>query len=76
MGIAEKIALLTSRLPPDRQAEVLDFVEFLAVREAGRGSSMAFWTDEAFSILSLSGLTEHETDDPVTYELSDCIEKR
>jgi hypothetical protein len=33
MSIAEQIAEITAALPPDRQREVLDFVEFLKARE-------------------------------------------
>lgn len=32
MTIPERIAELTSELPPEKQAEVLDFVEFLRTR--------------------------------------------
>jgi hypothetical protein len=35
MTIADSVAIATSSLPPEKQREVLDFVEFLAQRTAG-----------------------------------------
>ena len=36
--IAERVAQLTAALPPEKQAEVLDFVEFLRARAAPSGA--------------------------------------
>ena len=45
MTIADSVAMATSSLPPDKQREVLDFVEFLAQR-SGRSAQgpVAFGT--------------------------------
>lgn len=69
MGVAEKIAEGLAQLPPDRQAEVLDFVEFLAARNR---TQQADWTAGQFKALALASLVGD--DDPVGYELSDCKE--
>jgi Protein of unknown function (DUF2281) len=75
MGVAEKIAEIAATLPPAKQAEVLDFVEFLASRTTGGGvPDPAEWTDTAFQTLALRGLADD--DDPVRYDLSDCKETR
>lgn len=78
MGVPEKIAALAARLPPAKQAEVLEFVEFLASRLAARsaapGREVAAWSDAAFHELALQSLAADE--DPVTYELADCKETR
>jgi Protein of unknown function (DUF2281) len=41
MNVPEQVAKLCQNLPPDKQAEVLDFVEFLVLRQLPTG-----WTVE------------------------------
>jgi hypothetical protein len=62
--IAQKLALL----PPEKQAEVFDFVEFIAARTS------AGWTDRHFQSMSLAQALRDQEDDPVTYSSSDCRE--
>lgn len=76
MGVAQKIAELAALLPPSKQAEVLDFVEFLAARAAAEGAEVAVWSDSAFKAVAIRGLLSDDVDDPITYELSDCKETR
>ena len=73
MGVAQKIAEIAATLPPAKQAEVLDFVEFLASRAGGApASSAAEWTDAEFQELALRAL--HDGDDvPVTYERAERL---
>lgn len=68
MSIAEKIAERVAGLPIERQAEIPDFVEFLAARHQQPGED---WPHGAFREFSLEQLQD---DDPVEYELSDCRE--
>ena len=68
MGHAELIAQKLALLPFDKQAEVFDFVEFIAVR-----SSMD-WTDRQFQSMSLTQAFRNQADDPVSYSMSDCRE--
>lgn len=74
MGVPEKIAELAARLPPEKQAEVLDFVEYLTERSSRRPVVEPGWSDEAFRHLALASLGADE--DPVTYELADCREQK
>jgi hypothetical protein len=74
MGVAEKIAALAARLPPAKQAEVLDFVEFLAARSAEPTNAASALDDEGFRALALRALADE--DDPVVYVLADCRETR
>ena len=69
VGVPELIARRVQALPPARQAEVLDFVEFLATRsDAG-----ADWTEHDFTALALaSALGEDE--DETKYDEADCRE--
>lgn len=68
MGYAELIAQKLALLPPEKQAEVFDFVEFIAAR------SSADWTESHFHAMSLSQALREQTDDPVSYSASDCRE--
>lgn len=70
MTIAERIATRVAVLPVARQAEVLDFVEFLAARQ--RSSAAVDWTESQFMAMSLEQL--FADDDPVAYDLADCRE--
>lgn len=70
MGVAERIAHKVESLPADKQAEVLDFVEFLAARAASEHDR----EDRAFGNLALAQALRGEDDDPVHYGLADCVE--
>ena len=74
MGVADKIAVLAAMLPPAKQAEVLDFIEFLAARRAGPAAASDAWDDDGFRALARRTLVDE--DDPVSYELGDCKETR
>ena len=65
MSVAEAIALKVSQLPPARQAEVLDFVEFLSARTTTT-------TEEELAFRSLALASLSDDDDPVVYSLEDC----
>ncbi len=65
-GLIEKL----QALPADKQAEVFDFVDFLAARSAG-----ADCTDREFSDFSLGQALRGMEDDPVTYSIDDLSEK-
>ena len=67
MGLPEKVAHQVAMLPPTEQAEVLDFVEFLASRLAARVHD-----DGEFLALALGGVIDE--DDPVVYQAGDCRE--
>jgi hypothetical protein len=49
MGYADIISQKVQQLSVEKQAEVLDFVEFIALRSAGRMD----WSDQDFSEMSL-----------------------
>ena len=53
MSVAELIAQKVHELPPERQAEVLDFVEFLTVRDAAKEG----WPESAF--LAFAAVRRH-----------------
>ncbi len=73
MGYGELIEKLQT-LPHEKQAEVFDFVEFLASRFGGMPAG-AEWTDASFSELSFGQALRGMDDDPVTYTLDDLKEK-
>jgi hypothetical protein len=73
MGFGELIEKLQA-LPADKQAEVFDFVEFLAVRFAARPAG-ADWADREFSDFSLGHALRGMESDPVTYSTDDLSEK-
>jgi hypothetical protein len=68
MGYAELIAQKLATLPPEKQAEVFDFVEFIASRAS------AGWTDAHYQSMSLAQALRDQEDDPVSYSQSDCRE--
>jgi hypothetical protein len=74
MGFSEKIAKIAATLSPSKQAEVLDFVEFLASRGTGERAEVAAAADAQFRDLALRAVVDD--DDPETYELKDCKEVR
>ena len=77
MGYAELINRLES-LPRDKQAEVFDFVEFLAARcgaSTNKPLPHAEWTDAEFSELSMRQALRGMEDEPVTYTRADLREQ-
>lgn len=77
MGYAELIEKLQA-LPKDKQAEVFDFVEFLASRFAAPGVNdrrdMAEWTEADFANFSLGQALRDVDNDPVVYSRDDLRE--
>jgi hypothetical protein len=73
MGYIELIEKLQT-LPRDKQAEVFDFVEFLAARFTAPPPD-AEWTDGKFSEFSLGQALRGMEDDPVSYTTDDLSEK-
>ena len=73
MGYAELIQQRLQTLPPDKQAEVYDFVEFIASRN--QKAAPVDWTDEAFSRLSMVQALRGLENDPVDYALTDVKER-
>lgn len=77
MGYAELINKLES-LPRDKQAEVFDFVEFLAARcgvSTNKPLPHAKWTDAEFSELSMRQALRGMEEETVTYTRADLQEK-
>ena len=77
MGYAELISRLES-LPREKQAEVFDFVEFLASRcgaTTGKQFTRAEWTDAEFSELSMRQALRGMEDESVTYTRADLREQ-
>lgn len=68
MGYAELTAQKLALLPLEKQAEVFDFVEFIAVRLS------IDWTNGQFQSMSLTQALRNEGDAPVSYSASDCRE--
>ena len=84
MGYAELIQQRLQTLPPEKQAEVYDFVEFLATRSQvvipldtaqRKKSAPTDWTDDAFSRLSITQAMRGLENDPVDYALTDIKER-
>ena len=65
MTIADSVAMATSSLPPDKQREVLDFVEFLAQR-SGRSAQGPVADIEAVkqALAGAAGIWKDRTDLP------------
>lgn len=77
MGYAELINRLES-LPRDKQAEVFDFVEFLAARcgaPTNKPSPYVEWTDAEFSELSMRQALRGMEEESVTYTRADLREQ-
>lgn len=72
MGYAELIEKLKA-LPADKQAEVFDFVEFLAAR-CGKDTTAGPWAERDFADFSLAQALRGLEDDPVTYTAADVKE--
>jgi hypothetical protein len=74
MGYAELIKKLQA-LPEDKQAEVFDFVEFLAARfAASKDAGRDEWSGNQFAEFSMEQAMRGMEDDPVTYSRSDLRE--
>lgn len=74
MGYAELIKKLQA-LPKDKQAEVFDFVEFLAARfAASKGADKDEWAESQFAEFSMEQAMRGMEDDPVTYSRDDLRE--
>jgi hypothetical protein len=77
MGYAELIEKLQD-LPADKQAEVFDFVEFLADR-FGKGKGTPFatgeWGDTEFSEFAMGQALRGMEDEPVLYTRNDLKEQ-
>lgn len=74
MGYAELIQQKLSALPPEKQAEIYDFVSIVSARTA---ADMAHedWTQLEFSRASLAQAMRGLEDDPVIYTRDDLKEK-
>jgi len=74
MGYAELIEKLQT-LPTEKQAEVFDFVEFLATRFGhAQPAKQGEWTDAEFADLSMRQALRGMEDDPVAYTRDDLKE--
>ncbi len=73
MGYMELIQQRLQTLPPEKQAEVYDFVEFIATRKNAMGA--AAWIDREFMQLSLDSAMRGMEDDPVHYTTDDLAER-
>ena len=73
MGYAELIQLRLQTLPQDKQAEVYDFVEFIATRTLK--TAPADWTNEEFSRLSMAQALRGLENGPVEYALTDVKDR-
>ncbi|WP_126148390.1 DUF2281 domain-containing protein [Synechococcus elongatus] len=65
-------------LPPDKQAEVFDFIEFLASRSptpSDREVAAEDWNNAGFSQLSMSQAMRGMEDEPSLYSLDDLKER-
>ncbi len=74
MGYAELIQKRLQALPEDKQAEIYDFVEFIAARAAG-SAPVADWTPAEFAEMSMQQALRGTEGESVTYTRAD-IEKR
>ncbi|MFZ3018123.1 MAG: hypothetical protein WA056_06695 [Gallionella sp.] len=77
MGYVELINRLES-LPREKQAEVFDFVEFLAARcgsAEDKPLAHSEWTDSEFSELAMRQALRGMEDESVTYTHADLREK-
>lgn len=78
MGYAELIQQRLQALSTEKQAEVYDFVEFIATRvpaAALKTEHADNWTDSEFSKLAMAKAMRGLEDDPVTYGLADLKER-
>ena len=74
MGYAQLLSVLRA-LPPDRRAEVFDFVEFLARRcGVSLPPEQEDWTDADFARLAMHQALRGVEDDDVAYGPGDIKE--
>ena len=73
MGYAELIERLQA-LPQEKQAEVFDFVDFLATRYDTTAAPQD-WRESEFETLSIAAAMRDIEDDPVSYNLDDLRER-
>lgn len=77
MGYAELIERLQA-LPPDKQTEVFDFVEFLSARFGSSDQTPpahADWTDAEFSAMAMAQAQRGIDDDLIIYTRDDLREQ-
>ena len=78
MGYADLIHQRLQALPTEKQAEVYDFVEFIAARIANAEQESECppdWTDAEFAQLAMTKAMRGLEDDPVSYSLADLKER-
>jgi hypothetical protein len=78
MSYAKSIAEKIAALPPERQAEIFDFVEFIVARYGGsssQGMAQCEWTDDTFAALSMQQALRGMEDEPVIYTSNDLKER-
>jgi hypothetical protein len=78
MGYAELIQQKLQNFPPEKQAEVYDFVEFIAARIPSpppKSEHASEWTDAEFSQMAMAKAMRGLEDDPVSYSLADLKER-
>ena len=77
MGYAELIERLQN-LPQEKQAEVIDFIEFLSARVKGTelaGVAHGDWSDAEFSAQAMAQALRGSEDDPIVYTRADLREQ-
>jgi hypothetical protein len=78
MGYAELIHLRLQTLPPDKQAEIYDFVEFIASRAVVVAANTGMpddWSADEFSRFSMTQAMRGLENDPVVYSVDDLKER-
>ena len=78
MGYAELIHLRLQTLTPEKQAEIYDFVEFIATRGGALMTNPAMpddWSPAEFSRLSMAHAMRGLESDPVAYSVDDLKER-
>lgn len=78
MSYAQTIAEIIANLPPERQVEIYDFVEFIAARCGELPNQHLVhgeWSDDAFAKLSMQQAMRGMEDDPVSYTSNDLKER-
>lgn len=65
---------LSCMLPQEKQAEVFDFVDFLATRY-DTAAVPQDWPESEFEALSIAAAMRDIEDDPVSYNLDDLRER-
>jgi len=78
MGYAELIHLRLQTLPPEKQAEIYDFVEFIASRAVVPAAATRVpddWSFTEFSRVSMTQAMRGLENDPVAYSVDDLKER-